>query len=109
VFNYKSNSFKKSRDLTTCFDDEAKYFTPDELSQFQQFSDLIIDGLGLPCGSGKTHLITKTSARLFDAGGIVLIAQPTINLIGKTIGEMRKRFPHVVCVAVHGRKSRKIL
>jgi hypothetical protein len=72
--------------------------------------DLCIYTLPSPGGSGKTYTIAREAHRLALQGQRVLIAQPTIDLIEKTLAdEIEVLSPQVDCKAIHSKCSDNVL
>ena len=72
--------------------------------------DICLYTLPSPGGSGKTYTIAREAHRLALQGQRVLIAQPTIDLIEKTLAdEIEVLFPQVDCKAIHSQRSDNVL
>ena len=72
--------------------------------------DICLYTLPSPGGSGKTYTIAREAHRLALQGQRVLIAQPTIDLIEKTLAdEIEVLSPQVDCKAIHSQRSDNVL
>jgi hypothetical protein len=79
-------------------------------SDINSSCDLCIYTVPSPGGSGKTYTIAREAHRLARQGQRVLIAQPTIDLIEKTLtDEIEVLSPQVDCKAIHSKCSDNVL